>query len=96
MQVLKESFIGNGRTVMIANISPASSSCLETVNTLRCVHVFMHACMYTYVCMYVYEYMRPSACMYVSKLFEYMHDIPQTCVYLHTHTHTHMHACMHA
>ncbi len=34
-QVLKESFIGNGRTVMIANISPASSSCLETVNTLR-------------------------------------------------------------
>ena len=34
-QVLKESFVGNGRTVMIANISPASPSCTETVNTLR-------------------------------------------------------------
>lgn len=34
-QVLKESFVGNGRTVMIANISPSSYSCLETVNTLR-------------------------------------------------------------
>jgi len=37
-QVLKESFIGNGRTVMIANISPSSYSCLETVNTLRYLH----------------------------------------------------------
>ena len=34
-QVLKESFVGNGRTVMIANISPAGSSSMETVNTLR-------------------------------------------------------------
>jgi hypothetical protein len=34
-QVLKESFVGNGRTVMIANISPAAASCGETVNTLR-------------------------------------------------------------
>uniref|UniRef100_A0A7S4NQ44 Kinesin-like protein n=2 Tax=Guillardia theta TaxID=55529 RepID=A0A7S4NQ44_GUITH len=34
-QVLKESFVGNGRTVMIANISPAASSSMETVNTLR-------------------------------------------------------------
>lgn len=34
-QVLKESFVGNGRTVMIANISPAGPSCNETVNTLR-------------------------------------------------------------
>ena len=34
-QVLKESFVGNGRTVMIANISPDSRSSMETVNTLR-------------------------------------------------------------
>jgi hypothetical protein len=34
-QVLKESFVGNGRTVMIANVSPAASSSMETVNTLR-------------------------------------------------------------
>lgn len=34
-QVLKESFVGNGRTVMIANISPSASSSMETVNTLR-------------------------------------------------------------
>ncbi|KAJ1494080.1 P-loop containing nucleoside triphosphate hydrolase protein [Baffinella frigidus] len=34
-QVLKESFVGNGKTVMIANISPSGASCGETVNTLR-------------------------------------------------------------
>merc|ERR1711991_821099 len=34
-QVLKESFIGNSRTVMIANISPNSKSCSNTLNTLR-------------------------------------------------------------
>jgi hypothetical protein len=31
VQVLKESFVGNSRTVMIANISPNSSAC-------ECVH----------------------------------------------------------
>lgn len=44
--MLKESFIGNGRTVMIANISPSSYSCLETVNTLRYLattHLRTHA-----------------------------------------------------
>lgn len=34
-QVLKESFIGNSRTLMIANISPNSGSCENTLNTLR-------------------------------------------------------------
>ncbi|KAJ1475205.1 P-loop containing nucleoside triphosphate hydrolase protein, partial [Baffinella frigidus] len=33
--VLRESFIGDGRTVMIANVSPHAGSCVETVNTLR-------------------------------------------------------------
>ena len=34
-QVLKDSFIGHCRTVMIANISPTLSSCEHTLNTLR-------------------------------------------------------------
>lgn len=34
-QVLKDSFTGNSRTTMIANISPAVSACEHTLNTLR-------------------------------------------------------------
>jgi kinesin family protein 2/24 len=34
-EVLRDSFGGDGRTVMIANISPASGSCEHTLNTLR-------------------------------------------------------------
>eukprot|EP01006_Ploeotia_vitrea_P053366 TRINITY_DN67780_c6_g14_i1.p1 TRINITY_DN67780_c6_g14~~TRINITY_DN67780_c6_g14_i1.p1 ORF type:complete len:700 (+),score=77.31 TRINITY_DN67780_c6_g14_i1:82-2181(+) len=34
-EVLRDSFIGNCRTVMIANISPSSGSCEHTLNTLR-------------------------------------------------------------
>lgn len=33
--VLKDSFTGNCKTVMIGNISPASSACEHTLNTLR-------------------------------------------------------------
>lgn len=33
--VLRESFMGNSRTVMIGNVSPASGSCEHTLNTLR-------------------------------------------------------------
>ena len=32
---MKDSFVGNSRTTMIANISPASTSCEHTLNTLR-------------------------------------------------------------
>ena len=34
-QVLKESFVGDCRTVMIANLSPASSTSEHCLNTLR-------------------------------------------------------------
>ena len=33
--VLKDSFVGNSKTTMIANISPASNCCEHTLNTLR-------------------------------------------------------------
>ena len=34
-QVLKDSFVGNSRTIMVANISPNSGACEHTLNTLR-------------------------------------------------------------
>jgi kinesin family protein 2/24 len=34
-QVLKDSFVGNSKATMIANISPASNCCEHTLNTLR-------------------------------------------------------------
>ena len=34
-QVLKDSFVGNSKTTMIANISPALNCCEHTLNTLR-------------------------------------------------------------
>lgn len=34
-QVLKDSFVGNSRTVMIATVSPNSGACEHTLNTLR-------------------------------------------------------------
>jgi kinesin family protein 2/24 len=33
--VLKDSFVGNSKTTMIANISPANSCCENTLNTIR-------------------------------------------------------------
>lgn len=35
LQVLKDSFIGNAKTCMIATVSPAAANCEHTINTLR-------------------------------------------------------------
>ncbi|KAL0481387.1 kinesin family member [Acrasis kona] len=34
-EVLKDSFLGNSRTVMVANVAPGGTSCEHTLNTLR-------------------------------------------------------------
>ena len=34
-QVLRDSFVGNSKTTMIANVSPAASCCEPSLNTLR-------------------------------------------------------------
>mmetsp|Transcript_10435 Transcript_10435/g.15257 ORF Transcript_10435/g.15257 Transcript_10435/m.15257 type:complete len:680 (+) Transcript_10435:84-2123(+) len=34
-EVLRDSFVGNSRTVMIANVGPSTSSCEHSLNTLR-------------------------------------------------------------
>ena len=48
MQVLRDSFTGDqARTVMIANVSPASSSCEHTLNTLRYADRVKGACLVT-------------------------------------------------
>ena len=35
LQVLKDSFVGNAKTCMIATVSPAAANCEHTLNTLR-------------------------------------------------------------
>ncbi|KAJ9467102.1 Kinesin-like protein [Diplonema papillatum] len=37
-EVLRDSFLGNSRTTMIANISPSSTNCEHSLNTLRYTH----------------------------------------------------------
>ena len=36
--VLRDSFLGQGRILMVANVSPAAGHCGETINTLRYAH----------------------------------------------------------
>ena len=43
-QVLKDSFIGSGRTAMIANIAPTSSSSEHSLNSLRYAGQSQHHC----------------------------------------------------
>ena len=40
-EVLRDSFVGNSRTVMISCISPSSGSCEHTLNTLRYADRYM-------------------------------------------------------
>lgn len=57
-QVLKDSFMGNSRTIMIANISPNQGSCEHTLNTLRyadryamiAVTVRLAICFFVFLC----------------------------------------------
>jgi hypothetical protein len=43
-EVLRDSFVGDSRTVMISCISPSSGSCEHTLNTLRYADRYIYYC----------------------------------------------------
>ena len=47
-EVLRDSFVGNSRTVMISCISPNSGSCEHTLNTLRYADRYVYVVMSNY------------------------------------------------
>lgn len=55
-EVLRDSFVGNSRTVMISCISPNAGSCEHTLNTLRYADRYACSCCFIAEKVYLYAF----------------------------------------
>ena len=58
-EVLRDSFVGNSRTVMISCISPNAGSCEHTLNTLRYADRYRHFYCKSWMFVFVYYVLQP-------------------------------------